>query len=91
MFEDQGVGDDEHQHDRQPARFQQSLFGVGVEPDRYKAVRFRQDRMVIVIAFNIFERSHVAIDEICHQEGIDGGDGGSFGRCKKCRHRCRQE
>ena len=80
MLEDQGVGDDEHQHDGQLARIQQGFPGIRMSPDRQQSRRTLHQTGIITIC--TFQRPHVPIDKIGNQKGIDSGNSSRFSRCE---------
>ncbi len=74
MFQDQGVGDDEHQRDGQASGLKQRVAGVFVEEPGDDGGRFLKHRALAVAL--VGQWPHVTIDECRHEERIDGRDGG---------------
>ena len=77
MFQDQRVGDDEHQRNGQLAGLEQRRAGVAVEEGRDE-----RDGLFDQASRPSFarQRPHVAIDEVRRDEGPDRGNGGGLGR-----------
>ena len=79
MFQDQRVGDDEHQRDRQLTRLEQGVARVRVKKRRDQRDRLL-DKAEVALPLAFVEWPHIAVDKVRDKERIDRRNGGRLCR-----------